>query len=55
MSSETLADLLYWAFTGIIPDTDDPIAYETMWRDHYRWERLRFSEWVDLGGEGCET
>lgn len=55
MSPEILADLLYWAITGIIPDTACPIAREVMWRDHYQWERGQFSEWIDFGGEGCET
>lgn len=48
---ETLAVLLFWAFTGIIRDTDCPVAREEMWSDHYQWERDSSPEWVDLGGE----
>lgn len=55
MSNEDIAVLLFWALTGIIRDTDCPVARETMWRDHYEWEREQISEWVDVGGEGGEA
>ncbi len=45
------AVLLFWALSGIILDTDCPVARETMWSDHYEWERGQVPEWVDVGGE----
>ncbi len=47
----SIADMLFWAFTGIIPNTQCPVAREAMWSDEYEWERDRVFEWVDLGGE----
>ncbi len=55
MSDHDVVALLFWAITGIIPETECPIARETMWRDQYAWERSQVDEWIDLGGEGSET
>lgn len=47
----TAIELFHWALTGSIPNTECPIARETMWSDRYEWERDRVSEWIDIGGE----
>lgn len=52
MDNEDLVALICWAFTGNIPETECPISRETMWSDHYEWERDSMAAWIDFGGEG---
>ncbi len=49
-SGLAISELLLWAITGRITDTECPIVREEMWRHEYIEERGA-CEWFDLGGE----